>query len=409
MPVYEYKAIHEDGRESNGMLNADTPRDARERLRGQQLMVTWIRQVEDPATAGGGGRLRRLIPSGRDVGEIALVTRQLATLLKAGIPLSEALAVLIQQVESKDLEKALRDVREKVLEGVPMHQAMARHPRYFDTLYASMVKAGEASGTLDLIMHRLAEFNQRQARVANRVKAALVYPMLIGLVGVMVVMFLMTVVVPRIEMVFTAQHRELPLLTQSLIAVSGFIRHDWLVILAGLTAVALLLKAAHETERGRLAWDRIVLRLPIVGEVLRKQIIARFAATFSTLLGSGLPVLEALGIIRQVMTNRIMSDTVARVHDRIVEGADISTPLRESGIFPPVVSYMIAVGERSGQLEDILNTLSGAYEEEVEVSTQKLLSVLEPVMIVLMALVVGYIVVSIVLPIFDMVGSYQRR
>ncbi len=406
MPVFQYKALHEDGREAVGMLNADTPRDARERLRAQQLLVTEIRQVEDPAL---GARKRVFaLPGRRDVGEIALVTRQLSTLLKAGIPLAEALAVLIQQVESQALERSLRDVREKVLEGVPLHEALARHPQYFDGLFTSMVKAGEASGTLDLITKRLADFNQTQARVANRVKAALVYPGLIALVGVMVVIFLMTVVVPQIELVFLAQHRALPWLTASLIAASRFVRHDWLLLLAGAAAALLGFRAALETDAGRLVWDRLILRLPILGDVLRKQIIARFAATLSTLLGSGLPVLDALTIVRQVVGNRVMADTVTRLHDRIVEGADISTPLRESGIFPPVVSYMIAVGERSGQLEEILNTLSEAYEEEVEVSTQKFLSVLEPLMIIGMALVVGYIVVSIVLPIMDMVRGYQH-
>lgn len=406
MPIFQYKALHEDGREAVGMLNADTPRDARERLRAQSLLVTEIRQVEDPVP---GARKRAFaLPGRRDVGEIALVTRQLSTLLKAGIPLAESLAVLIQQVEGPALERSLRDVREKVLEGVPLHEALARHPRYFDSLFVSMIKAGEASGTLDLITKRLADFNQSQARVANRVKAALVYPGLIALVGVMVVIFLMTVVVPQIERVFLAQHRELPWQTASLIAASRFVRHDWPLLLAGLVAAFLGFRAVLETDAGRLVWDRLILRAPIVGDVLRKQIIARFAATLSTLLGSGLPVLEALAIVRQVVGNRVMADTVARLHDRIVEGADISTPLRESGIFPPVVSYMIAVGERTGQLEDILNTLSGAYEEEVEVSTQKLLSVLEPLMIIGMALVVGYIVVSIVLPIMDMVRGYQH-
>jgi general secretion pathway protein F len=406
MPIFQYKALHEDGREAVGMLNADTPRDARERLRAQQLLVTEILQVEDPVL---GARKRAFaLPGRRDVGSIALVTRQLSTLLKAGIPLAESLAVLIQQVESPALERALRDVREKVLEGVPLHEALARHPRYFDSLFVSMIKAGEASGTLDLITKRLADFNQSQARVANRVKAALVYPGLIALVGIMVVIFLMSVVVPQIERVFLAQHRALPWQTQTLIAASRFVRHDWLLLLAGVAGAFLGFRAVLETDAGRLVWDRLRLRAPILGDVLRKQIIARFAATLSTLLGSGLPILEALSIVRQVVGNRVMADTVARLHDRIVEGADIATPLRESRIFPPVVSYMIAVGERSGQLEDILNTLSGAYEEEVEVATQKLLSVLEPIMIIGMALVVGYIVISIVLPIMDMVRGYQH-
>ncbi len=407
MPTFEYKAVHEDGRDAVGLLNADTARDARDRLRGQRLMVVDIRPVQDPAE--GGGRRAFALPRGRNVGEIALITRQLATLLKAGIPLSEALTALVQQVEREETEKMLRDVREKVLEGIPLGDALARHPLYFDTLYVSMVKAGEASGNLDLILKRLADFTQRQARVAGRVKAALVYPALIAVVAAAVVCFLMSFVVPKIELIVTAQHHKLPLITSSLIAVSRFLRNDWLFLLGGLAAAVLAGLAALETDRGRLFWDRFSLRLPLVGELLKKQIIARFAATLSTLLASGLPALDALKIVGQVLSNRVLSDTVNRVHDRIVEGADIATPLKESGIFPPVVGYMIAVGEESGQLEGILNTLAESYEEEVEVSTQKFLSVLEPVLIVAMALVVGYIVLAMLLPIMDMLHGYRKH
>ena len=407
MPTYEYKALQEDGRDAVGLLNADTARDARDRLRAQRLMVVDIRQVRDPSEPGGRGRGLSL-PKRRDVGEIALITRQLATLLKAGIPLSEALTALVQQVEREETEKMLRDVREKVLEGMPLGDALARHPRHFDTLYVSMVKAGEASGTLDLILKRLADFTQRQARVAGRVKAALVYPALIAVVAAAVVCFLMTFVVPQIEKVILAQHQKLPLMTTILMSTSRFIRHDWLFLLGGLAALALGTLAVLETGRGRLFWDRLSLRLPLIGELLKKQIIARFAATLSTLLASGLPALDALRIVGQVITNRVLSDTVGRVHDRIVEGADISTPLKESGIFPPVVGYMIAVGEESSQLEGILNTLAESYEEEVEVSTQKLLSIMEPVLIIAMALVVGYIVIAMLLPIMNMINSYRH-
>jgi len=408
VPTYEYKAVHEDGRDAVGLLNADTARDARDRLRAQRLLVVNIRPVED-AAADAAPRRRLAFPARRNVGEIALITRQLATLLKAGIPLSEALTALVQQVERESMEKVLRDVREKVLEGMPLGDALARHPVHFDTLYVSMVKAGEASGTLDLILRRLADFTQRQARVANRVQAALVYPCLIAAVAASVVCFLMTFVVPKIALVVKAQKGELPWITQSLISASHFLRQDWLFLLGGLAALGLAVMAALETDRGRMFRDRLSLRLPIVGDLLKKQIIARFAATLSTLLASGLPALDALRIVGQVLSNRVLSDTVNRVHDRIVEGADISTPLKESGIFPPVVGYMIAVGEESGQLESILNTLSEAYEEEVEVSTQKLLSVLEPIMIVVMALVVGYIVLAILLPILNMVDTMKHR
>lgn len=409
MPVFEYRALTHDGREASGLLNADTPRDARDRLRGQRLLVTDLRLVQEPGTRPSGLRGLLRLPRRRDAGEVALLTRQLATLLKAGIPLAESLAALIQQTGRPALEKGLRDIREKVLEGATLADAMARHPRWFDALYVSMVRAGEASGTLDLILRRLSDFNQRQAKVANRVTAALVYPLLIAAVAAGVVAFLMTVVVPRIELVFIAQHRQLPWITSSLIAASRFIRRDWLFLLAGVAASALAGRALLESEHGGSAFDRLSLRLPVVGDVLKKQIIARFAATLATLLDSGLPVLEALQIVGRVMTNRVMARTVREIHDRIAEGADISTPLQSSGIFPPVVGYMIAVGEESGQLEEILNTLAEAYEEEVEVSTQKLIALLEPVMIILMALVVGYIVVSIVLPILDMTQAYQRR
>jgi general secretion pathway protein F len=264
-----------------------------------------------------------------------------------------------------------------------------------------MVKAGEASGNLDVVLSRLAAFVQKQAKIRSRVTAAMMYPLLLILIASVVVVVLLTFVVPRITLILTQTGKELPWMTQVLIGVSDFLKSSWWLLLLGVFAAAAVFRTVYQTQRGRRIVDRATLRLPVLGPVFKKQSVSRFSVTLSTLLKSGIPVLDGLKIVKNIVNNAVLSDVIEVVHTRILEGADIATPLKKSGVFPPVVGYMISVGEQTGQLEEMLDRISESYDEEIEISTQKMISVLEPLLILVMAVVVGFIILSILIPILQ--------
>lgn len=412
MPVYEYKALDAKGKPSVGVVDADTPREAREKLRKRQIFVTSMTANSDKKSktkvkSGGGpekATLADAIPGLQAMfqnprrQEITALTRQLATLLSAGIPLVDSLNALVQQVESKDVEKALRNVREDVQSGISFADSLSRHPIYFSPLYTNMVKAGEASGALDDILKRLAAFMYAQNKMKNRVMAALTYPMIMCFAGVGVVTFLLTFVVPKITKVITKRGGPLPAPTMLLLAIQNiFVNYWWVMLLIGIGGLVVY-QAVVSTEKGALWRDTWKLKLPVFGELFRKQSVSRFATTFSTLLRSGIQATECLIILQSVVDNKLLSQVLKTVRERIIEGTDISTPLKQSGVFPPVVGYMIAVGEQSGQLEDILEKISESYDEEVEITTAKVTSLIEPVIIIVLAVIVGFIVLAVVMP-----------
>lgn len=404
MPVYQYRALDKAGKATKGVVDADTPREARDKLRGLSLHVTEMVAVAAGEKAGAAPARRVGMPSlgdGQRMMLLAMLTRQMSTLLAAGITVTDTLSAIIEQLEDARLESVFRGVREKITQGATLADALAAYPSVFSDLYVNMVRAGEASGSLEVVLKRLADYVQEQARLRGKLSAALAYPLVMCLVGSAVVVFLMAYVVPKITRVLEQQGKVLPLPTRILIAISDFVATAWpllilAVVLAGVGYVAML-----RSEAGALLIDRIKLRLPIMGELFRRHAISRFAKTFATLLASGLQVTESLRITRRVVDNMVVARTLDTVHDRIMEGADIATPLKESGVFPATVSYMIAIGEQSGQLEELLGRIAEAYDEEIELTTQKVLSLLEPMLIVGMSVIVGGIVVSIVLPILE--------
>lgn len=401
MPVFSYRALREDGGAETGLVDADSPKEARLKLRERRLHVT---ELEPAVGTGGeaGKRRRRSLWRRRRPEDVAVVTRQLATLLGSGIPMIGALTAVIEQVESRDLKAALMDVRERVSQGGSLSEALSGHPAYFPDLYVNMVRAGEAGGNLDRILFRLADYLHAQNRTRARVTAALTYPVIMLIVGVGVVAVLLIYVVPKILEVIEKQKAALPLPTEILMAVSTAAGRYWWGALIAAGAAWMIFRHLRRLPAGRLWIDSVKLRIPIIGNLLRKVSISRFAVTLGTLLESGLPVLEALAVVRRVVDNEVLGRALEHVRQRVAEGADISTPLKQSRVFPPVVGYMIAVGEESGRLEELLKKISQAYDEEVEVAAQKLTSLLEPVMILLMAGVVGFIVMAIMLPILQM-------
>ena len=398
MPIFEYKALKETGESTQGVIDADTSKDAREKLRSRKIHVTEMAPLEEKERGGFSLHLPAFLHRRVDFGELTITTRQFATLLSSGIPLAETLGALIQQVESRAMEMTLRDIRERVTQGSGLADAMAHHPGVFSDLYINMVRAGEASGTLDEILLRLSNHLQGQNRLRNKVKAALTIPIVYVVVAVGVMVFLMSVVVPKIVTIFESENVAMPLITEVLIWVSSFFQGYWwvLFLLGGLLFGAYRL--LKRSERGRLLHDTYILQMPIFGKLLKKDAIARFAVTFSTLLRSGIPALECLRIVQRIVNNHLLSKVLGEVHDKILEGADISTPLKRSGVFPPVVGYMIAVGEQSGRLEELLDKVAESYEEEIEVATARITALIEPVIIVAMAVVVAFIVIAILLP-----------
>lgn len=425
MPIYEYKAYAEGGGTKTGVIDADSAKDARLRLRREKLLVSQIKETGKRKGSSGKGkgkaadkgpsmleryrehrRTSQNGASGRDAELVSAITRQLGTLLGAGIPLADALKAIIDQAESKRVETLFRELREKITQGTSLADALASHPELFSDLYVNMVRAGEATGQVDIVLTRLADFLQAQRAMQRKVMSALLYPLMMMALGVVVVAILMTVVVPKITGMLEDSGQELPGTTKTLMTISELSQDYWWVALLGLAALSSILGRLYRTDNGRLVIDRTMLKAPVFGELLRKRSISRFTRTLSTLLSSGVAAVQALEITRNVVGNRVLADATEYIRTRILEGTDIATPLQQSRAFPAVVGYMVAVGEQSGELETMLDRIADAYDEEVEVVSERVLSVLEPLMIVVLAVVVGFIVLSIIQPILQ-VGAIQ--
>ena len=418
MPIFQYKAYAQGGATRTGVIDADTPRAARQLLRRENILVTDLKELRTgrrerkgvPGTRSGvlqrlqKARARRSGPGGRDLEIVAAITRQMGTLLGAGIPMADALKAIIDQAETRRVETMFRSIREQITQGASFGDALAEYPQLFTDLYVNMVKAGEATGQVDIVLRRLADFLQGQRALHRKVVSALTYPLMMVAIGLLVVGVLMTVVVPKITDMLQDTGQTMPVPTQLLIDVSTFFKSWWWTLFLGLGALSYAFERLYRTRRGKLLVDRNLLRIPVIGEMLRKQAVARFTRTLATLLSSGVPAVRSLEITEKVVGNRVIADATAGIRVRILEGTDIATPLKASGAFPAVVGYMVAVGEQSGELEQMLDRIADAYDEEIEVVTERVTTIIEPIMIVLLAVVVGYIVWAIVLPILQ-VGS----
>lgn len=397
MPVYRYKALDANEKPVGGVIEASNPKDARMQLLGSNLFLLELAGATPTTHVSQRGLLSR-----KRANELALVTRQFATLARAGIPLADALSALVDVIENPKLALVFRDIKENVTHGMSLEEALKRHPRYFSPFYVAMVKVGEASGNMNLVLTHLSEYLHTHAKVRTKVKNALTYPVLMLTVGVLVVGFLITLVIPKITEVLIESGKTLPIPTVILIAISSFLgRYWWALGLAG-AGLAAIYRAAVATERGALARDTLILTIPVLGALVRKSLVSRFSLAFATLLRSGLPAVESLTIVRETVRNKLLEKTVVEIHDRIIEGQDISQIMRRSGVFPPLVAYMIAVGEKSGRLEEMLGIINEYYDEEIEAATARFTSVLEPAMIIALAAVVGFVVMGVILPIMDM-------
>ncbi len=404
MPVFEYKALNGKGKKVKGIIDADSLRAARLKLRGNGIFPTEIWEDIRSETPVSSRDLKVSKILGRiRAQDIVVMTRQLSTLLGAGLPLMASLTALIDQVDNASLKKVITQVREEVTKGNTLADAMSHYPRVFPNLYVNMVRAGEESGTLEAILSRLADFSENQMRLRNKVLAALVYPILMIFVGAAVVAFLLTFVIPTITEIFSEMEQTLPIPTILLISVSNFMRGFWWIIL--LILVAVLVGAngyIRRTEPGRLLYDRLRLNVPLFGNIVKKTALSRFSRTLGMLLKSGIPLLLAMDIVKSVVNNRVLSQAIESAREYVREGEDIAAPLGRSKVFPPLVIHMISAGEKSGELEDMLLKVADSYDNEIETTVSALTSILEPVLILVMGVVVGFIVLATLLPILEM-------
>jgi general secretion pathway protein F len=411
MPVYAYKGLNEKGRNVGGIVDADSPKSARLKLRRTGVFPTELNETRERAPSGGGGAIhlgglninvaglfeRNITPQ-----DLSLITRQLATLVGAGLPLVDCLGALVEQVDSPRHKKVLSQVRELVVEGGSLADAMGKHPVVFNDLYVNMVRAGEASGALDIVLVRLAEYTERAAALRGKVRSALTYPVFMGMASMGILFFLLSYVVPKVTRIFEERDAKLPTMTIVLLAVSNFLSTYWWVIVAILVLAVIAVRVSTRTPAGRLRFDALTLRVPYFGKVLKKVALARFARTLSTLLLGGIPLLQSLDIVKHVVSNMVLSNAIEAGRNSIREGQSVADPLRKSGLFPPLLVHMIAVGEKSGELEQMLSRAADAYDGEVEASVSALSSVLEPILVIFMGGVVLFIVMAILLPIFDL-------
>jgi general secretion pathway protein F len=401
MPVFAYKALDQRGKNVEGLKEADSPKSLRGALRREGLYLTEVTGEKQAKTASPEVNVRRWVGGRVKADDVAVATRQLAVLVNAGIPLVEALTALVEQVDHERLKRVLSAVKQRVNEGSSLADALGQHPKAFSNLYVNMIRAGESSGALDVVLFRLADFTESQARLRSKVLGTLTYPAAMVVIGAAVMGILFTVVIPKITKIFEDTKVVLPWTTRILLGMANFMHDFWWAMILLLAGGIYGFIRWRRTEAGRARWDIWVLDAPIFGPLIRQVAVARFSRTLATLLKSGVPLLTALDIVRNIVGNTRLAAVIEEARESIKEGESIAAPLKRSGEFPPLVYHMIAIGEKSGELEDMLGNVANAYDSQVETKIAALTSLLEPIMIVVMGVAVAFIVFSILMPILQ--------
>ena len=397
MATFTYTARAFNGDLRTATIDASSRDDVIAQLRKQRLSVVKIDQ--DATKKIGRGSIKT-----RDV---VIFTRQFSTMINSGLPLVQALTILAEQTDNKALAEVTRRVVFDVESGNTVADALSKHPRAFTNLYVNMVAAGEAGGILDTILMRLATFLEKNDALVRKVKGAMIYPAVIMSVAAIAVVTLLIFVIPVFENMFSSVGLALPLPTRIVIGASRFLKGYWWVVLAVAVTGGYLFKKYYATSNGKLAIDRLMLKMPVLGDVLRKSAVSRFTRTLGTLISSGVSILEGLEITAKTAGNRVIQDAIMQSRSSIAGGDTIAQPLQKSKVFPPMVISMIAVGEQTGGLDEMLSKIADFYDEEVDAAVSNLLSLLEPIMIVFLGVIVGGMVVAMYLPIFDMINAVQ--
>lgn len=410
MPIFDYKGFDKSGKAKKGLLESESERTLREHLRKDGIFVTSIRDGDGQTYSKKGAKKLGLFSrefkllklfQRISVEDISVMTRQLSTLLGAGVPMVDSLVALIEQVENEKLKNIISQVKADVNEGEALAKAMGKH-KCFTNIYINMIRAGESSGSLEVVLARLADFTESQSQLKSKVLGAMLYPVIMVCVGAGILAIMFTTVIPKITQIFNHSKVELPFLTRMLIGSSSFMQNYWWLLLAIVLLSAFLLYKWKKTETGRYKWDKLKLSVPIFGSILRMLAVARLTRTLATLLSSGVSLLISLDIVRNILSNTVLEAAIDDVKDAVREGEDIATPLRRSGEFPPIVTQMIAIGEKTGELESMLDRVATNYEYQVQTRIGMLTSLLEPIMILAMGASVAIIVFAILTPIMQM-------
>ena len=399
MPAFTYTARALNGDLRTATIDAPSRDEVVAQLRRQRLNVVKIDESAQAKKKKAGGKI-----SMRD---IVIFTRQFSTMINAGLPLVQALDILAKQSENPALKDVTRAVVYDVESGHTVADALRKHPKAFTDLYVNMVAAGEAGGILDTILMRLATFMEKNDALVRKVKGAMIYPAVISSVAAIAIIVLLIFVIPVFEKMFASVGMALPMPTRVVIGMSKFLTGYWWAVLAGIIAAVYSLKSYYATNDGKLQIDKLMLKMPVLGDVLRKSAVSRFTRTLGTLIGSGVSILDGLEITAKTAGNRVISDAIMESRTSIAGGETISAPLEKSKVFPPMVISMIAVGEQTGGLDEMLSKIADFYDEEVDAAVSNLLALMEPIMIVFLGVVVGGMVVAMYLPIFDMINAVQ--
>lgn len=403
MPTFEYIALDHAGKQRRGSVVSESTQSARQALRQRKLHPTQLRSVSESARRRGSGLI-----GGKNRQSVLEFTSQLSTMLQANVQLTEALGVLSSQAQNHQLNQVVQNVRDQVMAGEGFADSLKAYPGWFDTIYISMVRVGEATGNLGETLKLVAEYMTKRQRIETKVKSALIYPVILTSVCTLVIVVLMTFVVPRITKIILSTGREPPGLTKFAMAVSDFMVSSWWIVAIGIVAGMIILRRWVSTPDGRMTYDQFKLKIPVFGEMIRQSVVARFTTTLASLIRSGMPMAESLQVVSEVTGNAVMAQAVQNARERIMAGADVATPLRDSKVVDVPTAHMISVGERTGELERMLLSISASIEETTDVRIQRMSAVLEPIIIVVMAIIVGFIVLATVLPIMqisDVIGT----
>lgn len=401
LKAFIWEARTRNGDLKKGVMEADSEEAVHNKLKMQQLSPVVVKKQPIQITLP-------TIGTGVKINDIVVFTRLFATMIDAGLPIVQCLEILSSQAENKRFGKILSQIRTSVEGGLTLSDAMRRFPKIFDNLFVNLVAAGEAGGILDTILQRLSQYMEKAQKLRRRVKGAMSYPLIVLCIAAVVVVVLLTKVIPVFEKMFKDfGGGKLPAPTQVVIDLSYAMRHYLPFIVVGLVVLITAWRMILRTRKGRLAWDAMLLKLPILGNVLRKTVVARFTRTMGTLLSSGVPILDAMEIVGKTAGNMVVQDGIMFVRARISEGKDMSTPLMETGLMPPMVVQMISVGEQTGALDAMLTKIADFYEEEVDVAVASMTSMIEPLLMVFLGTVVGGLVIAMYLPIFEMAGNIK--
>ncbi|MCD0161727.1 type II secretion system F family protein [Deinococcus sp. 14RED07] len=406
MPVFEYRVRDRSGKVLKSQMEAETANQVRDALRAKNLMIVEIKAPKTGLNAD--IKIPFLDNQPPNLKQIAIFSKQLATLINAGVPLVQSLAILQKQIEHKGFQNVVKNMRTDVESGTPLSDAIVKYPKIFNRLYVNLVRAGETSGTLDAVLERIADFQEKDLALRGKIKGALTYPVVVLVFAILITYFLLTTIVPQFAGILAQMNAPLPLITRVLMAVSDFLKNSGLLIFVIGAVVTFAYRAYYKTPKGRVVIDDIKLRLPIFGNLTQKSAIASFARTFGLLISSGVNIIESLEITKGTANNAIVEESIENAKNVVMVGEQMSSSLATSKVFPPMVVSMISIGEETGSLDNMLGKVGDFYDREVDEAVDSMTAAIEPLMIVFLGGIVGVIVAGMFLPMFAIIGQLSQ-